>query len=306
MSIRSIAGQIAVLALILVLAAYRITSPHATGEVDEGLKSNVSFAGEWIKGLPLAGPLIERLRITDQVWCAYANPHLSRFFSSGGTMKLAAGDPMFELVAGVLDFSQTELDSLRYIELETTGEGDINYLAQFQGIEDKTGAITGGGGFADGIDRFSNLLNSASVQDGAPFLKFNNKIPVWVCFTTFGLLPFLVLYFFLRDILSFTLLSRTTKQLISIFASLIAIQTGVFSGFVWQIARIANLSVAGTFLSVVIFMSIISMLLSWLGISAGAAAKATEEAQQVAEAVVQEQTAKVFFDVFRKKKGGQS
>ena len=300
MGARNILSQVVVLALILVLAAYRITSPSATEEVNESLKSNISFAGDWIKGLPLIGPLIEKTHITDQVWCAYANPHLSKFFSAGGTMELAVGDPLFELIADVVCSPGAEFDSVESIKLETNEDGDISYLVQFQVLETKTGTITGGEDFDDGIDRLSSLLNLASAQEDTPFLQFTNKIPIWVCFITFGLLPFLVLYFFLRDILTLTLLSKTTTQLISIFSSLVAIQTGMFSGFVWQIAKIANMSVAGTFLTVIIFMSVISMLLSWLGIGMSAATRAKEEAQQVAEGVIQRQTAKAFFNVFRK------
>ena len=118
-----VSGQAIVLALILVLAAWRVTSPSATDEVDEGLKSNISAAGDWIRNLPVIGGVIEATQITDQIWCPYANPYLSRFFASGGSLDFASGDPMFGEIVSILSFSEAEAETIRLIRLETTEDG---------------------------------------------------------------------------------------------------------------------------------------------------------------------------------------
>ncbi|MBR9681951.1 MAG: hypothetical protein GOV00_04100, partial [Candidatus Altiarchaeota archaeon] len=254
--------------------------------VDEGLKSNVSALGAWIGNLPVIGNSLVALNIGQPVWCAYANPYLSRFFSSGGELTIYSGDSMFDAVSSVLG-----TDGVAPIKVWTVSEEPgLKYQV---GDEDAQ---------SFSLDTFSKGLNDYTENQEVSFIKFNYKIPAWVCFLTYGLLPMLVLYFFLRDLLDFTLFSALTKQLISIFASLMAVQVGMFSSFVLQIAKIAKMSAGGAFLSVVFFMSIISVLMSWMGTGAKAAARAKKETQQMVEGIVQEETAGAFFKAFRKKK----
>lgn len=298
--------QLGILLLILVLSAYRMTSDSTTEDFDENLKSNVSALSSWLGEIPVIGLVFSSPEFSEQVWCAYANPYLSRFFSTGGELTLHPNDAMFEAFGFVLGTG-----TVSPIKVWTVaGSSSVSYLVGDYTLEDLPESIRknearSGNSFYNGtleLDKFSKGLNDYSASEDFSFMKLNNKIPAWVCFITYGFLPMLVMYFFLRDLLNFTLLSNLTKQLISIFSALISIQLGLFSGFVMQIAKIARLSTGGAFLSLIIFLSMSSVILSWMGAGAGASARAKGEAQELAEGMAQKATASAFYGMFAKDK----
>ena len=121
---------------------------------------------------------------------------------------------------------------------------------------------------ADGLNRSIAYLGSIGLSDYG--LSVNDKIAGWQCFVFFGIIPFFAMYFFLMDIMGFTMFSRKLKILLTIFGSVLAIMSGTFAKFIWQLSYIAALGVQGTFLLVMVFLSFISLIMSWIG-SIGAA-----------------------------------
>ena len=118
-------------------------------------------------------------------------------------------------------------------------------------------------------------------------LKLAHGIPAWQCFLVFALIPFITLFFLIEDILQFTLFSPTTKHLISLLVSIIAVYTGAFAQFIWQLAFITAFTVQGTFLIIIVLFSMLSLVFSWLGSFYQAMGRAEEEAAEVVGGLVQ-------------------
>ncbi len=62
------------------------------------------------------------------------------------------------------------------------------------------------------------LTNSTSCG----FYRSVGAIPVWACIFIFGLVPFIIVYYFTFDSLSFTFMSTRTKSMIALASALIA------------------------------------------------------------------------------------
>jgi hypothetical protein len=98
------------------------------------------------------------------------------------------------------------------------------------------------------------------------------------------------------------MLSPKLKTLIVVFASTLAIMTGAFAKFVWQLAYVASMSVQATFLIVMLVLAFSSVIISWVGSFNLALGEAREEAAQLSAGLAQKYTFEAMSGVFRKKK----
>lgn len=89
----------------------------------------------------------------------------------------------------------------------------------------------------------------------------------WQCFIIFGVLPIMILYLFLSDILSMGFFSPQLRQLIAIGVSVVSVFSGTFMDFVIEIVKITNLGAGPAFLSTILVLGLISTVTKF--ISAG-------------------------------------
>ena len=107
------------------------------------------------------------------------------------------------------------------------------------------------------------------------------KRPAWQCFFIFGLLPFLITYYLLNDILAFAYFRTNTRRLIAIFASLIAILTGAFANLLVAVASFVGLSLGQSFLAAIFAMAILAVLLGQITMTAGVAKSTVDSVTKV-------------------------
>lgn len=74
------------------------------------------------------------------------------------------------------------------------------------------------------------------------FALMGTDMPPWVCYVVFGIFPFVVIYFFVQDILQFTLLRQTTKRAVAIAVALFGIFSGAFVGVTVGVVQFMNFS----------------------------------------------------------------
>ena len=107
------------------------------------------------------------------------------------------------------------------------------------------------------------------------------KRPKWQCFLVFGLLPFLILYHLLNDILAFAFLRTNTRRLIAVFASLLAVLTGGLANIIVAISSFVGLSTGTAFLMTVFLLALVSIILGQLTATMGVVQSTTEAVQKV-------------------------
>lgn len=77
----------------------------------------------------------------------------------------------------------------------------------------------------------------------------SNQFPKPICVVTFGLLPFMVLFFLLKDtIMYFIPLQQELKDFIAVFIALLSLMFGTFDNMVLLIAKLAGWSLSASFL----------------------------------------------------------
>jgi hypothetical protein len=74
------------------------------------------------------------------------------------------------------------------------------------------------------------------------FSLMGADIPPFVCFFGFGVLPFIFIYYFIQDILVFTLLQSNTRRVIAIAVGLISVYTGGFIGITVGLVKFMKLA----------------------------------------------------------------
>ncbi len=102
------------------------------------------------------------------------------------------------------------------------------------------------------------------------------KIPAWQCFIIYGLLPFLIIFYLLNDILTFAFFRSTTRKLLAVFGALIAVVTGAFAELVIAVAKFTNLAVGQTFLGLIFGLALISVLIGQIALTASVTTKTVE------------------------------
>lgn len=222
--------------------------------------------------------------LTTRTYCPYINPYMSQLFSAG-SLEVGAGNDMHKVLTNVTgsDCSGQVSAIFNY----DTGRYDLK--------------CSGTTVMSVTIEELSEEMNTYVAETGQ-MGSLKETIPIWQCFVFFGVLPFVAMFLFLKDILGFTMLSQKVKMLVAIFASALAIMTGVFSEFIWDLAHIASLSVQATFIVVMLVLAFSSVIMSWIGSVNAARAEAQHEAAQMASNLAQKYTFAELSDMFGKKK----
>ncbi len=110
------------------------------------------------------------------------------------------------------------------------------------------------------------------------------KRPIWQCFGIFGLLPFLILFYMLNDILMFAPFTSRTRKLIAIFGSFLTIISGGFANLVFSISNFVGLSTGPAFLLIVFGLALLSIVISQVAVSVSAGKQAYKSAEEAFKA----------------------
>ncbi|MBR9680065.1 MAG: hypothetical protein GOU99_03385 [Candidatus Altiarchaeota archaeon] len=136
-------------------------------------------------------------------------------------------------------------------------------------------------------DEFLAYMNSYAQTYGEDIKEnkvavqlMSQKIPPWQCFVIYGLLPFLIIYYILNDILMFAYFRSNTRRVIALFASLLAIMTGAFAQVIVAISGFTGLAIGSSFLMMIFSLAILAVLLGQFTVTAGVAASTTQAVQQ--------------------------
>ncbi|MBR9680064.1 MAG: hypothetical protein GOU99_03380 [Candidatus Altiarchaeota archaeon] len=275
---------------------------------------------------PLFG-FFELFGASDQIHCPYVSSYTNQLYSSG-ELTITGNNPLCDAVEYAFCISQggntdnfntsrpkgectTELDIITeqqndrilafdgecaletmpgndhrttQIEIKIENENfDITIINQ-DGSVASSGTVSQDA-FLVSIAEYEGLANQ-----GLASALLGQLMPVWQCFIFFGLLPFIVMFMFVRDILGFTLLSPGTRGIISFFASLLAVQTGAFANIIVQIVKMAELSISTAFISVLLFFSMLSVVMSWMGSASTAAGEAQIQAAEYVAGAAQKKS----------------
>ena len=249
-------------------------------------KGNETLKEEFREGvvgkLPVDIPtLLQESGLGARAYCPYINPYMSQLFSAG-SLEVGPGHPLH----GALEQA-----------MGSDCKGRIS--ATFDYDSEQYELECGDSSVQMSTDQLAGKLNTYVASLGGTYLK--EKIPLWQCFAFFGFLPFVAMALFLRDILWFTMLSRKVKLLVVVFSSVLAVITGGFAMFVWQLAYLASMSVQATFIVVMLVLAFSSVLMSWIGSINLARAEARKEAAQMAAGLAQKYTFGELGDIFGKK-----
>jgi len=217
-------------------------------------------------------------------YCPYVNPYMSQLFSAG-SLEVGQGNPLHKALTYAIGSDCTG-----------TVSAIFNYDTEVYDLK-CSGTVVA----TQTITELSEKLNEYSRESGES-AYMEQTIPLWQCFLFFGVLPFVAMSLFLRDILGFTMLSQKVKLLMVIFTATLAIISGAFAKFVWDLAYIASMSVQATFIVVMLVLVFSSVILSWVGSLNAAMAEAKDEAAQMASGLAQKYTFGELSDIFSKKK----
>ncbi len=176
----------------------------------------------------------------------------------------------------------TVKNNIDYATENCDGESDYE-LGHCFGDEDD---VTGGSNVSITSDTFFASLNaiqqeSISKSNKIAIQLMTEKRPAWQCFFIFGLLPFLITYYLLNDILAFAYFRTNTRRLIAIFASLIAILTGAFANLLVAVSSFVGLSLGQSFLAAIFAMAILAVLLGQITMTAGVAKSTVDSVTNV-------------------------
>ena len=84
------------------------------------------------------------------------------------------------------------------------------------------------------------------------------------------------------------------------FVAFIAIQTGSFANIILQITKMAELSVSTAFLTVMLMLSMLSVVMSWIGSFSASAGEAQIQAAEFAYGAAQRKTMEALAAVLSK------
>jgi hypothetical protein len=268
-----LALKIVVVFMVLLGAFFMWYTTGATDEVRQDVE------GGLLSRIPFLGDIGAASGLGDRSYCPFINPYMAELFSAG-SIEVPPGHPLHD----ALDAS-IEGGCDAPISAALDGE-TAEYVIECQGV----------GSARVEPDKLAELLNA---YVGETF-SLKQRIPLWQCFLFFGVLPFAAMFFFLRDILAFTMLSPKVKTLVTLFASALAIMTGAFARFVWQLAYVAAVSVQATFLIILLFLTFLSVIMSWIGSINTAIGQSKEQAAELSAGLAQKYTFAAMSDLFRK------
>ena len=225
-------------------------------------------------------------------YCPFINPYAMSIYSAGG-LEITGRHPLCGPIKYAMDeVSLSSVTDETHADYETANScdtivyavsivedtGNINITKKVIGESPVINSYANDVFFAklnavqqEGVDK----SNSIAIQ------LMTEKRPAWQCFLIFGLLPFLITYYLLNDILAFAYFRTNTRRLIAIFASLIAVLTGAFANLLVAVASFVGLSLGQSFLAAIFAMAILAVLLGQITMTAGVAKSTVNAVQQV-------------------------
>lgn len=96
----------------------------------------------------------------------------------------------------------------------------------------------------------------------------------WQCFLIFGVLPMMIVYLFLLDLLSFGFFSPKLRTLIAAGVSAVSVFSGAFTGFVVELVKITKMGAGPAFLSTVLILALLSTVMRFFTAGAEESTKA--------------------------------
>jgi hypothetical protein len=97
--------------------------------------------------------------------------------------------------------------------------------------------------------------------------------PPYICILIFGLVPFLVMYYLLQDLLFFVMLSQTTKKMIAVAIAGMAIVTGAFADLSYVLTKLTGIALSWSFLFMIFGTGLVSVVITNLmGVTSAASA----------------------------------
>lgn len=211
-------------------------------------------------------------------YCPFINPYAMSIYSAG-ELVITGDHPLcgpINYVLGADNFTAPCGSSIYTIKMTTEGDcGEDNCIDVL--VDSTSRSFT--------QDKFFSRLANVQQEDLDPSNKvaiqlLTEKRPAWQCFFIFGLLPFFITYYLINDILTFAYLRTNTRRLIAIFASLLAILTGMFANIIVAISSFVGLSVGQSFLLAIFSLAILSVFLGQITMTAGVAKSTVDAVQQ--------------------------
>jgi hypothetical protein len=251
---------------------------------DQAESVRTEFGENIIGSMPVDIPaMLQESGFGTRAYCPYMNPYMSQLFSAG-SIEVGPGNPLH----GALTFAAGS-------DCAGMSSAIFDYDTGLYDVQCSGATVA-----SLSTEDLSEKINEYSKETGeAAYLE--QTIPLWQCFVFFGMLPFIAMSLFLRDILGFTMLSHKVKFLIVVFTSIVAVMSGVFAKFVWNLAYIASISVQATFIVIMLVLAFSSVLLSWVGSINAAMGEARMEAAQAASGIAQKFTFGEITELFKKK-----
>lgn len=277
--------KLALVLMVVAGAAFFWFSENKTPELEGELSSIPEMIPVNISGF------VDMSGLGEEGYCPFINPYMSQLFSAG-SIEVTGGNPLYGALCYVFS-GKLGSDCGATISMTYDYDTDEYVLAPSNVEVEKHKRLTPAS--------LSEKLNDYSAETGTS-LHLDTKVKGWQCYLFFGVFPFIAMSLFLKDILGFSMLSPKLKLLISVFASVLAVITGSFAKFVWQLAYIASMSVQATFLVVMLFLMFISVILSWFGSYYAAVGQAKQEAAEAAAGLAQKYTFKAISEALSGKK----
>ena len=232
----------------------------------------------------LVDPLFDMFGFGEETYCPFFNPYMTKLMAlepGDEPIVITKEEPLYPVLADVLNAKHITVEDRIYVVFDgkkfmlfTSQEAYDPYFVRYsQKVE---GQSVGRSPIAF-IDK-EELLNYFASEWGAGLVK---KIPMWQCFLVFGLVPFAAMFFLFEDILNFSLFSPKVRAMVSFMASVIAVYSGAFAKFVWQLAAMSTFTITGSFFTILLAMSMFSMVLSWFRSLSGVTAEIEKESEKI-------------------------
>jgi hypothetical protein len=213
-------------------------------------------------------------------YCPFINPYAMSIYSAG-ELVITGTHPLCTPILTLLGSTDTSCGTDTYsIVLNQSGGGcGDEVCVDVQKNQDTPQSFT--------QDQFFTEMSELQMND--PSFDNSNKVavqlltekrPAWQCFFIFGLLPFFITYYLINDILTFAYLRTNTRRMIAIFASLLAVLTGMFANLIVAVASFVGLSIGQSFLLAIFSLAILSVFLGQITVTAGVAKTTVNAVQQ--------------------------
>jgi hypothetical protein len=115
---------------------------------------------------------------------------------------------------------------------------------------------------------------SSQAAKDAEFGAFAARpMPSYICVIIFGLIPFLVLYYLIQDLLAFVFVANVTKKMIAVAMAAMAIVTGAFADVAYMLTKLTSISLSWSFLFLIFGTGLAAVVITnMMGLTSAASA----------------------------------